>query len=182
MGYSQSDKDYATFLSTISTASFWTSIILLFFSLGYRTKSATICTIVGYSLLFISIFFFTVNMLLRIINANDPQNTAFRNTMTILPFIISMGTIGYMIYLMQHYLNPISIGEVAPGYYSFSQIFLILTGLQLLAFNYMMGTDGVHKISSLKISQSLSMLIFNTLIVINVITVYLILTYFTTDG
>jgi hypothetical protein len=121
-------------------------------------------------------------MLLRIIHANDPQNTAFRNTMTILPFLISMGTIGYMIYLMQDYLKPISTGNVAPGYYSFSQTFLILTGLQLIAFNYMMGAEGLHKISALKISQSLAMLIFNTLIVINVITIYLILTYFTTDG
>lgn len=182
MASSQSNKDYATFLSTISTASFWTSALLLIFSMGYRNESGTICTIVGYCLLFISIFFYTVNMLLRIIHANDPQNTAFRNTMTIIPFLISMGTIGYMIYLMQDYLKPISTGDVAPGYYSFSQTFLILTGLQLLAFNYIMGAEGLHKISALKISQSLVMLIFNTLIVINVITIYLILTYFTTDG
>ena len=182
MPSSISEKDYSSFLSSISTASFWTSALLLIFSMGYRTESATICTIVGYSLLFICIFFFTVNLFLRLIQGNDPQNTIFRNIMKISPFLISMGTIGYMIHLIQTYLKPISDGNVSPGYYSFSQTFLILTGLQFMALNYIIVSQSLHKLTSLNMSQILTMLIFNTLIIINVITIYLILTYFTSDG
>ncbi len=170
--------------SKASSASLWVGVILLAFSFGYSNDSSLTCSIVGYSFFEFSILLFMFSLMYKMYKYGDGGNVIINNLFTLLPFFITLGSIGYMIYMIQSYRELIISGNVSPGYYTFSNIFLVLNALQLLAFTMVTGeTKNIEdSYQPIKLSQSLAFSIFSIFIILNIITIYIILTFFTTDG
>ena len=169
-------------LSKISIASLWVGMILLAFSFNYSNGSGLTCSIVGYSFYGFSVFLFMSSLIYKMYKSDSGSNDIANKVFTLLPFGITIASIGYMIYMIQSYRERIISDNVSPGYYTFSNIFLVLNGLQLLAFMMVMGEKDDETYQPIKLSQSLAFSIFSIFIVLNMITLYIILTYFTTDG
>ena len=95
------------------------------------------------------------------------------------PFIIFMLSIIILIYSMSKHFDNISDGQVSGYYYTFSYLFLILLITQMVVLFYNRVNE-VNKSMSNKIYMILMLL--STISGISVITLSIILKYFTTDG
>jgi hypothetical protein len=164
-----------------SSAALWVSMILLAYSVDAKDRSGLTCSIVGYTLLGFSILLFMLNLIYKMYKGSTDM---INNIFTLLPFVITLGSIGFMIYIIYSYTDRISSDNVSPGYYTFSKIFLVLNALQLLAFNMLTNNYNTQEDNyrQTKLSQSLAFLIFSIFIILDIITIYIILTFFTTDG
>jgi hypothetical protein len=84
-------------LSKVSSASLWVGVILLAFSFGYSNGSGLTCAIVGYSFFEFSILLFMFSLMYKMYKYGDGSNSIINNLLTLLPFFITLGSIGYMI-------------------------------------------------------------------------------------
>ena len=98
------------------------------------------------------------------------------------PFLLILGVIGYALYLLTTFKYRISDGNVAPSYTTFTNISVILILIQLAIF--FMGSKKENFKSTGRLDRVYSMLIYMVGIIniATVITIGVILTYFTTDG
>ena len=98
------------------------------------------------------------------------------------PFLLMLGVIAFILYLMIKYKPIILQDHVANGYHSFSNITVILILIQLYIVYTNITSDSFEKTG--KISKVTSSLIYllGVLSAISSIILYTILKYFTTDG
>ena len=90
--------------------------------------------ITGYSALILGIMMILTILFNNILRVNDGQST-FQLIFTILlatgPFMLMLGVIAFILYLMIKYKNNIIDDHVSPSYNSFSNITIILLLIQL---------------------------------------------------
>jgi hypothetical protein len=158
------------------------SFIIGFFS---KPKISLGAYLAGYSVLILGIMMIIIilfNNILKI-NGNSSNIQIFYTIlMTSGPFILMLGVIAFILYLLITYYNRISEGEVASGYNTFSNIIVMLLLLQLyLVYN---NIDNTNFETSGKISKVVSSIIYllGVLTTICSINLYIILKYYTTDG
>jgi hypothetical protein len=95
------------------------------------------------------------------------------------PFILILGIIGFVLYLLINYRNRIIQGQVSPSYHSFSNIIILLLFLQFYLLNSTERFETTGKMS--KITSSIIYLL-GVITAISAIIVYIILKYYSTDG
>lgn len=171
--------------STIYKACIIASVIA--FIIGFSTQSETSlgAYISGYSVLILGIL-----MILVILFSNTLKVTQNDTTFQILssllltsgPFILILGIIGFILYLLINYKNKIIAGQIAPGYNSFSTIISLLIFIQLYLVYTNIDTDKFQATG--KMSKVISSIIYLIGIITAIcsIILYTILKYYSTDG
>ena len=98
------------------------------------------------------------------------------------PFALMIGNIIYTVVLLLSNQEVISEGHVSPGYFTFINISTILVLIQLYIFLTTKKDNQVNQSNRLPVTSSSFIGLIGILNVICIITVYIILTYFRTDG
>ena len=98
------------------------------------------------------------------------------------PFLLMLGVIAFILYLMITYKSIILQGHVANGYHSFSNINIILILIQLYIVYTNISSDSFEKTGKMSKVTSSMVYLLGVLSTITSIILYTILRYFTTDG
>jgi len=158
------------------------SFIIGFFSEGKVSLGAYIA---GYSVLILGIMMILIILFNNILIVTQGQNT-FKIIYSILsttgPFLLMLGVIGFILYLMITNKDSIIDKHVSTNYYTFSNISVILLLIQLYIVYKNISTEKFE--STGKISQVTTSIIYllGVLDLICSIIMYTILIYFRTDG
>jgi len=178
-----SDKWY----SNIYKGFFLTSAIAFiigFFSSRYICLNAYIA---GYSILILAVMMLLVVLFNKVLKtAKDNSQTSFTVITNILlitgPFLLMLFVIAVLLRLMIMNNGKIIRGEVSDSYYSFSNISVFLMLVQLyIVYSSFSGEDFAKKTNFSKVT-SLIIFLIGILSAINTVNIYMILTYFVTDG
>jgi hypothetical protein len=171
--------------SSIYKACIFASIISFIIGFFAQPQISLGAYLAGYSVLILGI------MMILIILFNNVLKTTGNGSITQIlsaifmtagPFILILGVIAFVLYLIIAYYNRIIEGRVASGYNSFSNIIVMLLLLQVYLVYKNIDTDNFE--TSGKISKVTSSIIYllGVLTTICSINLYIILKYYTTDG
>lgn len=171
--------------STIYKAFIFASLIS--FIVAFFTNSSTSLGsyIAGYSVLILAILMILVIIFSQILKVNVNSSmfqVLYQIFMTTGPFILILGIISFMLYLLINYKTKITSGQVAPSYNSFSNIIIMLLLVQMYLIYNNINTDKFQITG--KISQVTSSIVYllGTVTAISTIILYTILKYYSTDG
>jgi len=171
--------------SLVYKALIYVSVILFLISFGTTGNTTIGALISGYSALTLSILMILIMLLNNVMNTIQGKPT-FEVIKTILmasgPFLLMLAVIGFILYLIITYNKIISEGHVSQGYYTFSNISVILFLLQIYLLYGNMDTEKFkqsHKLSSITSSLIYLLGVISTMCAL---ILYTILKYFTTDG
>jgi len=171
--------------STIYKAFIFASLIS--FIVGFFTNSSTSLGsyIAGYSVLILAILMILIIMFSQILKVNQTSSMfkiISQIMMTTGPFILILGIISFVLYLLINYKTKIIAGQVAPGYSSFSNIIIMLLLVQMYLIYNNVNTDKFEITG--KVSQVTSSIVYllGTVTAISSVVLYTILKYYSTDG
>jgi len=158
------------------------SFVIGFFSEGNVSLGSYIT---GYSVLILGIMMILLilfNNIMKITEGQSILQILYTILLTAGPFLLMLGVITFILYLMITYKSIILQDHVANGYHSFSNINIILILIQLYIVYTNISSDSFEKTG--KISKVTSSIIYllGILSAITSIILYTILRYFTTDG
>jgi hypothetical protein len=158
------------------------SFVIGFFSEG---KVSLGSYITGYSVLILGIMMILLILFNSIMKITEGQSI-FQILYTILltagPFLLMLGVIAFILYLMITYKSIILQDHVANGYHSFSNINIILILIQLYIVYTNISSDSFEKTGKMSKVTSSVVYLLGVLSAITSIILYTILRYFTTDG
>ena len=158
------------------------SFVIGFFSEGNVSLGSYIT---GYSVLILGIMMILLILFNSIMKITEGQSI-FQILYTILltagPFLLMLGVIAFILYLMITYKSIILEGHVANGYHSFSNINIILILIQLYIVYTNISSDSFEKTGKMSKVTSSMVYLLGVLSTITSIILYTILRYFTTDG
>jgi hypothetical protein len=168
---------YKAFIMTCAIA-----FIISFFSQGEVSLGAVIS---GYSLLILGILMILLILFQNVLKYNGNQNL-FQFIFTILktsgPFLLILGVIGFILYLIINYKNLIVDNHVSKSYYTFSNIAIILLLLQLYIVYTNITTPQFENTGKLTLLTSSLVYLLGLLTFSCSLILFTILKYYTTDG
>jgi hypothetical protein len=161
------------------------SVVAFVISMFTTGKVSYGSELTGYSALIIGIMMILIILFKSIFHENkDTSNFQLLTAilMTTGPFILKLGVIGFILYLMIVYKTAIINEHVSPSYHTFSNIAIILFLIQVYIMYVNISSDKFT--SSGKISKITASMIylFGILSLMTSIILYIILKYFRTDG
>ena len=122
------------------------------------------------------------NSIMKITEGQTILQILYTILLTAGPFLLMLGVIGFILYLMITYKSIILQGHVANGYHSFSNINIILILIQLYIVYTNISSDSFEKTGKMSKVTSSVVYLLGVLSTITSIILYTILRYFTTDG
>jgi hypothetical protein len=149
---------------------------------GSNTVSNLTGTIIGYSFI-VTGALLLVGYLLNNMNTMAGSTFSFISSLiTVGPIVLLIGILTYMIYLLSYYFSQITAGHISSGYYTFMNIFIILLMVEFYVF-YNSTQDKVFKTTG-AIGKITGMILYllELVSIVTVITLGIILKYFSTDG
>jgi len=158
------------------------SFIIYFFSTGNVSLGALIS---GYSVLTLSIIMILYIILFNLMQSN--QNAGFLQTLfavmsTCGPFLLMLGVIGFILFLVINYKNRILLGRVSNGYTTFTNIAIIIILLQVYLLYNSINNDRFETSKTLPKMTTNILYLFGVITAICSITLYTILNKFSADG
>jgi hypothetical protein len=171
--------------STVYKAFIFAGVISFILGLFTDSNTSLGAYIAGYSILLLAILMILIILFNNILNVNSNISTVQQLYSILIatgPFILIVGIIAFVLYLLVKYQSNIANGETAPGYNSFSNIIVILLLIQIYLIYSNMDTE------KFKITGTLSKVTSSIIYFIGVITaicsiiLYRILKYYSTDG
>jgi hypothetical protein len=152
-----------------------TGILIIIITTGL---SSIVGYIVGYSFICAGFFLLLGYLMFKL---NGTSN--FLNILTnIGPIIAIVGILAYYISILGIYKARISDGNIASGYYSFSNLFLILILIQSYVFYKALQDKQFKQTNSMDKISSMVLYLLSVISILVVISIHIILAYFTTDG
>ena len=158
------------------------SFVIGFFSEG---KVSLGSYITGYSVLILGIMMILLilfNSIMKITEGQSILQILYTILLTAGPFLLMLGVIAFILYLMITYKSIILQDHVANGYHSFSNINVILILIQLYIVYTNITSDSFEKTGKMSKVTSSMVYLLGVLSAITSIILYTILRYFTTDG
>jgi hypothetical protein len=158
------------------------SFVIGFFSEG---KVSLGSYITGYSVLILAIMMILLilfNSIMKITEGQTILQILYTILLTTGPFLLMLGVIAFILYLMINYKSIILEDRVANGYHSFSNINVILILIQLYIVYTNITSDSFEKTGKMSKVTSSIIYLLGVLSAIASIILYTILRYFTTDG
>jgi len=158
------------------------SFIIGFFSEGNVSLGSYIA---GYSVLILGIMMILLilfNSVMKVTEGQSSIQILYAIFLTTGPFILMLGVIAFILYLMINYKSIILENHISNSYHSFSNITVILILIQLYIVYTNISSDSFE--SSGKMSKVTSSMVYllGILSAISSIILFTILKYFTTDG
>ena len=158
------------------------SFVIGFFSEGNVSLGSYIT---GYSVLILGIMMILLilfNSIMKITEGQSILQILYTILLTAGPFLLMLGVITFILYLMITYKSIILQDHVANGYHSFSNINIILILIQLYIVYTNISSDSFEKTGKMSKVTSSMVYLLGVLSAITSIILYTILRYFTTDG
>jgi len=156
---------------------------IIAFSIGISTTGATSfsCYQAGYVVFATSIMLILIKLLNQFFKKNKETGSMGNIFLTVSPFALMLFVVGFLLYFTIKYKSIIIDGHVSSGYYTFSNISIILLLIQLsIVYSIVSSTTfdekGINKVTSSAI------LLLGILAAISTNILHTILKYFTTDG
>jgi len=179
-GSSTDDSIFNSLTSKFYISLITVGIILLFATIGSTSMDSLNGTIAGYFLIAIGMAIL-ISFIIGISSKNGSQNI-ISAIFSVGPFFVTIGIVAYILYLLFTYKDRIAEGNIAPGYANFTNISVILILLQL--FLFYMGTQKQSFQRDNKLDRVYSGLLYfvGVINIVAVITIGIILKYFSTDG
>ena len=162
------------------------SIVSFLISIFSTGKTAYNSLISGYSSLTLGLMMILTIVITKIMKLNSGSTTKellLTILMSLGPFLLMMFIIGFILYLIIVYKDPILENHVSNSYYTFSNITIILLLMQIfIVYSKILDTKEFEE--SGKISKILSSLLYllGVLSLYSTMIIYIILKYFITDG
>jgi len=155
---------------------------IISFAIGMITTGRTSfgCYQVGHSLCALAIMLILIKLLNKYLRKEGGVSTG-STFLTISPFVLMLFCIGYLLYFNIKYKDIIIDGHVSSGYYTFSNISVILLLIQLVIIYSIVTSSSFDEKGVSSITCS-SILLIGVLTAISVNIIHTILKYFTTDG
>ena len=179
-GSSTDDSIFNSLTSKFYISLITVGIILLFATIGSTSMDSLNGSIAGYFLIAIGMAIL-ISFIIGISSKNGSQNI-ISAIFSVGPFFVTIGIVAYILYLLFTYKDRIAQGNIAPGYANFTNISVILILLQL--FLFYMGTQKQSFQRDNKLDRVYSGLLYfvGVINIVAVITIGIILKYFSTDG
>jgi lysylphosphatidylglycerol synthetase-like protein (DUF2156 family) len=156
--------------------------LISFFSQGTISYGSMLA---GYSVLVLGIMMILLILFTQILKVTQ-NDSAFQIIWTIFmtsgPFLLMLSIIGFVLYLLIKYKDPINDNHISHSYHTFSNITIILLLLQI----YMVYTNIATK--EFEVSGKMSKVTSSIIYLLGVLTgicsmiMYIILKFFRTDG
>jgi lysylphosphatidylglycerol synthetase-like protein (DUF2156 family) len=162
------------------------SIVSFLISIFSTGKTAYNSLISGYSSLTLGLMMILTIVITKIMKLNSGSTTKellLTILMSLGPFLLMMFIIGFILYLIIVYKDPILENHVSNSYYTFSNITIILLLMQIfIVYSKILDTKEFEE--SGKISKILSSLLYllGVLSLYSTMIIYIVLKYFRTDG
>jgi hypothetical protein len=157
------------------------------FGIGYVTSDAVSfgAMITGYTLLLLSIMLILLILIQSTFRVNQ-HRTMLQAILTIIavvgPFLLMLGTIGFLMYLLIYYKTPILEKHVPPSYSGFNNIATGLLILQLYIVYKNINSTYYQKTGTISLITSSGLYLLGVITLGFALILYTILTYFRTDG
>jgi hypothetical protein len=179
-GASTDDSIFNSLTSKFYISLITVGVILLFATIGSTSMDSLNGSIAGYFLIAIGMAIL-ISFIIGISSKNGSQNI-ISAIFSVGPFFVTIGIVAYILYLLFTYKDRIAEGNIAPGYANFTNISVILILLQL--FLFYMGTQKQSFQRDNKLDRVYSGLLYfvGVINIVAVITIGIILKYFSTDG
>lgn len=159
---------------------------ILCICIGMLTQNDTSfgATLAGYSLFAMTLMLLLINVFSVILSKNTTsvQQTGYLIMSTAGPFMLLLGVIGFVLYLMIYYKVHIIEGTTAPSYQTFSQILVALIIAQFYLIYSAIFSPIFQSTGKLPRISSTGILLMGVLSAISTIVMYTALVYFSTDG
>ena len=158
------------------------SFVIGFFSEGNVSLGSYIT---GYSVLILGIMMILLilfNSIMKITEGQSILQILYTILLTAGPFLLMLGVISFILYLMIKYKNIILDNHVSSSYNSFSNINIILILIQLYIVYTNISSESFEKTGKISKVTSSVVYLLGVLSAISSIIIYTILKYFTTDG
>jgi uncharacterized YccA/Bax inhibitor family protein len=158
------------------------SFIISFFTKGSVSFGSILA---GYCLLILSVMMILIilfNSILKITVNSSMLQTLLLILSTTGPFLLMLGTIGFLMYLVIFYMTPIIEGHISQIYHSFSNIAIILLLIQMYIVYQNISNDKFVQTGKLSKITSSVLYLFGTLTLFCSLILFTILKYFRTDG
>ena len=160
---------------------------LVAFVIGFFTQSKTSlgAYIAGYSVLTLGIMMILLILFNNILRVSS-NGSSFQIVYSILigagPFLLMLGVIGFVLYLLINYTDKIVAGHIDPSFNSFSNTIVMLLLLQIYLVYTNISTDNFE--STGKLSKVTSSFIYLLGVLTGICSIILstILKYYSTDG
>ena len=136
----------------------------------------------GYSSLIIGVMMILVILFKKLLSGNPDSSGITNVLMSTGPFILMLGVIGFILYLMIVYKEAIIDGRVSPNYQTFSNIAIILFLIQVYVVYTNISSDKFAATGKMSRVTSSMTYLFGMLTLICSLILYTILKYFRTDG
>jgi hypothetical protein len=160
---------------------------MITFIIGFFTP-LTISTgayITGYSVLTLGIMMILVVLFYNVLKESK-EGYAFSNIPEIMvvsgPFLLILGTIAFVSYLLLNFKDIITSGRVAPAFKTYSNLIVILVLLQNYLIYRNIGTSSFDSSGKLSGVTNNLLYLIGILSLISAIILYRILKYYSTDG
>lgn len=152
-----------------------TGIIIIIITLAL---SSVVGYLLGYSFI-VAGYILMLGYLLFKLSGKTMLSTMLSN---VGPLIATVGIILYYLSIVGIYKQRISQGIVAPSYYSFSNIFLTLVLIQTVVFYRATQTSQFKQSFTINRITSMMFYLLSLISILVVISIHVILAYFSTDG
>lgn len=158
------------------------AFIIGFFSQGNVSLGAMLA---GYSVLILAVMMILIIIFKNILNVTNGQSS-LQVLLTMItttgPFLLMLGVIGFILYLIINYKSIIIANHVSQSYYTFSNIAVILFLLQIYLVYTNIDSDKFTTTGKMsKITASLVYLVGLLTLSCSLI-LFTVLKYYTTDG
>jgi len=163
-----------------------TSIISFLISIFSGGKTSYNSLISGYSSLTLGLMMILTIIITKILELNSKvsnKELLIIILMSLGPFLLMLTIVGFILYLIIFYKDPILENHVSNSYYTFSNITITILLIQIyIIYSNILNTK--EFIESGKISRILSsvMYLFCVLTLYSTMIIYIVLKYFRTDG
>jgi hypothetical protein len=157
-------------------------VIIIFCTMGSNSASNLTGTIIGYSFI-VTGTLLLIGYLLNNMNATTGSNFSLISSLvTIGPFVLLIGILIYMIYLLSYYFSQITAGHISSGYYTFMNIFIILLIVEFYVFYNGIQDKAFKTTGTVGKITGMILYLLELISIVTVITLGIILKYFSTDG
>jgi len=171
--------------STIYKACIIAAVISFMIGIFTQSQTSLGAYISGYSILIFGIMMILIILIYNGLSGNQSASSLqslFSIMLTAGPFILILGVIAFVLYLLINYRNNIINGDVAPGYSSFNSIITMLIFVQLYLVYTNIVSDKFQTTGKMSPVTSSVIYLLGVVTAICSIILYTILKYFTTDG
>jgi hypothetical protein len=159
-------------------------VIIILCTVSSNSASSLTGTIIGYSFI-VTGTLLMIGYLMNNLNSQAASSSTFSlisALITVGPFVLLLGIIIYMIYLLSYYFKQITDGHVSGGYYTFMNIFIVLLMVEFYIFYNGMQDKTFKTTGTVGKVTGMILYLLELISIVTVITLGIILKYFSTDG